>query len=116
LHYRDSKFKICHHLGLGAQKVENHWFKVCDLYFKGFHYFLEDEADARPVIDSLLSKNADINARDHEDRTPLLDASECNNSSIVQHLVSMLLQLNQKDRPLKLLNITHPLTFWIHLQ
>ncbi len=26
LHYRDSKFKICHRPGLGAQKVENHCF------------------------------------------------------------------------------------------
>lgn len=55
---------------------------------------LENETDARPVIDFLLSKNADINARDDDDSTPLHNAVSYSNTTVVKHLVSMLLQLN----------------------
>jgi ankyrin repeat protein len=63
-------------------------------------FFSENEVDARPVVDCLLSKGADINARDNEDRTPLHNAADFNNTGIVQYLVSILWQLNQKACPL----------------
>ncbi len=48
---------------------------------------LENEVDAKPIIDSLLSKSSDINARDNEDNTPLHIAAKYNKRIIMEYLV-----------------------------
>ena len=52
-----------------------------------FKFDLENEADARPLIDLLLSKKADIMAVDDGGETPLHKAARSDNAIIVQHLV-----------------------------